>query len=51
MYRLHTEVQVSTRLHYRGPQWCKTSREQTEVCNQLVPWPMIQYNYTMATLA
>ena len=40
MYRLLTEVQVSTRFtlpRAAGPRWCKRG-DRTEVCNQLVPW-------------
>ena len=43
-YRLHTEVQVSTRFilpRAAGPRWYKKRRDQTEMCNQLVPWPMM----------
>ena len=51
-YRLHTEMQVSTRFtlpRATGPRWCKKRRDRTEVCNQLVPWS-ICYSYAMATL-
>ena len=41
MYRLYTEVQVSTLLtqpRTEGPRLCKLLRDRTEVYNGLVPW-------------
>jgi hypothetical protein len=41
MYRLYTEVQVSTLFtqpRAEGPRLCKSRRDRTEVYNRLVPW-------------
>ena len=41
MYRLYTEVQVSTLFtqpRAEGPRLCKSRRDRTEVYNGLVPW-------------
>ena len=43
MYRLYTEVQVSTLFtqpRAEGPRLCKSRRDRTEVYNGLVPWAM-----------
>ena len=54
MYRLYTEVQVSTLFtqpRAEGRRLCKSHRDRTEVYNGLVPWAMAPSESSVKKLA